>query len=106
MWAYGEFSDVRCQPSRSTHRAAANPSPYRGGGEPLGANPCTASTILAESDPTRVFQPASTVSTHSVSSRMVTQGTPSQQASFCSPPESVRTIREETEWVETVDAGW
>ena len=36
-----------------------------------------------------MFAPASTVSTHSVEGRIVTQGTPYQYASFCSPPESV-----------------
>ena len=37
--------------------------------------------------------PVSTVSTHSVVVRSVMQGTPYQYASFCTPPESVRTTR-------------
>jgi hypothetical protein len=37
--------------------------------------------------------PECTVSTHSVWSRSVTQGTLSQYASFCSPPESVKIMR-------------
>ncbi len=37
--------------------------------------------------------PPETVSTHSVSSRSVTQGLPRKNASFCRPPESVSTMR-------------
>ena len=44
-------------------------------------------------EPTRTFQPSSTVSTHSVSGRTVVHGTRSRNASFCSPPESVTTPR-------------
>ena len=38
-----------------------------------------------------MLAPALTVSTHSVLGRIVTHGTRSQYASFCSPPESVTT---------------
>src|SRR5207237_1376572 len=82
-------------PISSTHLSAAAPSPYSAGRESGGANECTASTIFTASEPTRRFQPASTVSTHSVSFRSVRQGAPSQYASFCSPPESVITSRAE-----------
>src|SRR5579862_2604572 len=41
------------------------------------------------STPATKFHPDATVSTHSVSSLNVTQGTESQKASFCTPPESV-----------------
>src|SRR5690606_19492734 len=41
--------------------------------------------------PVKRFQPACTVSGHSVSSRSVKHGTPSIYASFCTPPESVST---------------
>ena len=40
-----------------------------------------------------MFAPSSTVSTHSVEGRAVTQGTPYQYASFCRPPESVTITR-------------
>ena len=42
---------------------------------------------------TRVFAPASTVSTHSVDGRIVTHGTRNQYASFWRPPESVAITR-------------
>ena len=47
------------------------------------------SPAASGSAPTTRFQPASTVSTHSVSERSVTHGTPARYASFCTPPESV-----------------
>ena len=53
----------------------------------------TAATIASGSSSTRTFAPTRTVSTHSVEGRIVTQGTPYQYASFCSPPESVRMTR-------------
>src|SRR5262245_20082329 len=66
------------QPSKSTHFAATVPSPYNAGREDGGVKVWTASKILSRLDPARRFQPASTVSTHSVSSRNVMHGTPSQ----------------------------
>src|SRR6266702_905327 len=71
-------------------RTAASPSPNGlcSGGSGLGLS--TALTMSCQRVPTRTFHPASTVSTHSVSSRSVTQGTLRRKASFCSPPESVR----------------
>ena len=47
----------------------------------------------AGSASTSTLAPSSTVSTHSVDGRAVTQGTPYQYASFCRPPESVTITR-------------
>ena len=46
---------------------------------------------LAESLPTKMFNPFSTSSTHSVCSRSVIQCFPKKNASFCTPPLSVIT---------------
>ena len=53
----------------------------------------TAATSASGSSSTSTLAPSSTVSTHSVEGRAVTQGTPYQYASFCSPPESVTITR-------------
>jgi alanine racemase len=49
----------------------------------------SAAASAAGSASTTRFQPASTVSTHSVSLRSVMHGTPDSYASFWTPPESV-----------------
>src|SRR5882762_2036791 len=78
---------------RFTHFPAAAPSPYSEGLELGGVNVFTTSASCPRFEPTSTFQPLSTVSTHSVSLRIVKHGTPSQNASFCKPPESVSTRR-------------
>jgi len=50
-------------------------------------------TMLVVSAPASRFHPISTSSVYSVSSRATTQGTPKKQASFYTPPESVRSRR-------------
>ena len=74
-------------------RAAACPSPYRGGAPGGHAAARTAATILSGSSSTSTLAPCSTVSAHSVDGRIVTHGTRYQYASFCSPPESVAMTR-------------
>ena len=54
-----------------------------------------ASRTLSGSRPLTMFAPISTVSTHSVLSRRVTQGTRKIHASCWTPPESVSTNAEE-----------
>src|SRR5262249_17225103 len=74
-------------------RSDASPSPYSCG-RLLGIRALsTASSIRTGSSSTRPLAPTSTVSTHSVDGRSVTQGTPYQYASFWSPPESVMITR-------------
>src|SRR5207245_7463276 len=77
-------------PTACTQRSAACPSPYSCGLSPGGWR-ASAASAAAASRSTSVFQPAATVSTHSVSARSVMQGTPARYASFWTPPESVRT---------------
>src|SRR3989449_3477070 len=72
--------------------SAAWPSPNDFDFVPDGLNFSIASRMSAVSVPTRAFQPSSTVSIHSVSSRRVTHGTPKKYASFCTPPLSVTTF--------------
>ena len=60
---------------------------------PDGRGRRAAARMRSASAPASTFQPPSSVSDHSVSSRSVTQGTPSRYASFCTPPESVSTMR-------------
>src|SRR6266542_2615582 len=74
-------------------RPDAFPSPYRGGRSSGIRASRTASRSASGSSSTSVFAPTSTVSVHSVDGRSVTQGMPYQYASFCRPPESVRTTR-------------
>ncbi len=73
-------------------RSAAWPSP-KIGGRSAGSGRRSAAANASGSHPTSVFQPVSTVSTHSVSSRSVTQRTPHRYASRCTPPESVAIAR-------------
>ncbi len=81
-------------------RRPASPPPYswsrlfRSAGASPAASARAAAPIADASAPTRRFHPAVTVSTHSVSSRIVTHGTPRSVASFWRPPESVSTPAE------------
>src|SRR6185503_15378879 len=61
---------------KSTIAAAVLPSPYKGGCAAGRVDWGAAVTIFFASAPASTCQPASTVSTHSVSSRSVTHGTP------------------------------
>src|ERR1043166_6120490 len=79
--------------SSATHRSAAAPSPYSGG-RCAGTSRRMAATMRSESVPVRMFHPCASVSVHSVASRTVTHGTPSQYASFCRPPEQVTSARD------------
>ena len=83
-----DFLALNCR--TATIFSAALPSPYSFGHGLSVLKDLTALTIFSRSAPTTTFHPASTVSTHSVSGRNVTQGTPIKYASFCIPPESVR----------------
>src|SRR5207244_4876035 len=72
--------------------SAAWPSPKDFDFVPAGLNFSSASRMSFVSVPTTAFQPSSTVSIHSVSSRRVMHGTPKKYASFCTPPLSVTTF--------------
>ena len=71
---------------RGRRRRAAGAS---AGGAPLQR----ARRAASASRSTSTFQPASTVSVHSVVARSVTHGTPARYASFWTPPESVSSAR-------------
>ena len=73
------FIARECRP-RAPRRCAraALPPPYSSGRSPAGGGASSAARAASRSRPTSVFQPASTVSTHSVVSRSVTHRTPEQ----------------------------
>src|SRR5205823_3497798 len=79
--------------SASAMRRDACPSPYSSGRSAGIVADAMAAGMRCGSSSTRTFAPTTTVSTHSVEGRSVTQGTPYQYASFCRPPESVAITR-------------
>ena len=74
-------------------RAAACPSPYRGGAPGGHAAARTAATIRVGVVVDEHVGPVLDGVAHSVDGRIVTHGTRYQYASFCSPPESVAITR-------------
>ena len=72
-WLINRDHHTRSLPKRWLIRVAVCPSPYSGECALGGANERANSTIRSRAAPTSTFQPAATVSTHSVSSRSVAQ---------------------------------